>query len=98
MFCHLLQYKCAHSLTHSKNLINEAKTCLTCDKFGYRSRMIFLDKNEVIPFQKCPWNAKYKKIEFVKNIPFFKTKYKDFFFNQTPQHNHFCALNSLLML
>ena len=43
--------------THSKSWINEAKRFLSCDKFGYRSRMMFLDKNEVTPFQKCPWNA-----------------------------------------
>ena len=33
-----------------------AKTCLPCDKFGYRSSMMFLDENEVIPFQKYPLN------------------------------------------
>ena len=92
-FCHWSQYKCTHSPTHSKSWINEAKTCLSCAKFGYRLRMMFLDKkNEVIPFQKCPWNA-LCKMEFVKKI----TKFKDIFFNQTPQHDHFCAPNSLLM-
>ena len=53
----LIPIQSTHSLTHSKGWINEAKTCLFCDKFGYRSRIMFLDKNEVIPFQKCPWNA-----------------------------------------
>ena len=43
------------------------------------------------------------KIEFIAYIyillsiykNFSKTYLKTFFFNQTPQHNHFCALNSL---
>ena len=62
--------KCTHSPTHSKSWINNAKTCLSCDKFGYRSRMMFLDKNEVIPFQKCPWNA-LCNIGILLKIPLF---------------------------
>ena len=60
-----------HSQTHSKSWINEAKTCLSCDKFGYRLRMLFIDKNEVIPFQKCPWNALCKNQILLKNTSFY---------------------------
>ena len=42
--------KNAHSLTHSKSWINKANTCLSCDKFGNLSRMMLVDKNEVIYF------------------------------------------------
>ena len=59
--------------------INEAKTCLSYDKFGYRVRMMFFDENEVIPFQKCPWNALCKNGILFKNTPLFKTKFKDIF-------------------
>ena len=38
-------------------LIRQKHTCLSCDKFGYRSRTMFLDQNEVSLFQKSPWNA-----------------------------------------
>ena len=38
----------------------------------------------------------YVKNGILLKYPFFKTKFKDIFFKQTPQHNHFCALNSLL--
>ena len=38
---------------------------------------MFLDKNEVSPFQKSPWNALCKNGLFVKNTHFFKTKFKD---------------------
>ena len=38
----------------------------------------------------------YILLSIYKN--FSKTYLKTFFFNQTPQHNHFSALNSLLML
>ena len=74
------------------------KTCFSCDKFGYRSRTMFLDQNEVSLFQKSPWNALCKKWNFVKNTPFFKTKFSGDFINQTPQHRHFCTFKSLLML
>ena len=83
--------------THSKSWINEAKRFLSCDKFGYRSRMMFLDKNEVTPFQKCPWNALCKNGILLK-IHLFQNQIQRQFFNQTPQQNHFCALNSILML
>ena len=39
-----------------------------------------------------------KKLNFVKNTTFFKTKFKDDFFDQTTQHNHLCTFNSLFML
>ena len=39
-----------------------------------------------------------EKWNFVKNTPFFKTKFQDDFFNQTPQHCPFCTLKGLLML
>ena len=42
--------------------------------------MMILDENEVIPFQKSPWNVLCKKLNFVKDTPFFKTKFKDNFF------------------
>ena len=44
------------AINHNTNalierLINKANTCLSCDKFGYISRMMLVDKNEVIHFQ-----------------------------------------------
>ena len=39
VFCHWSQYKVTHSLTHNESWINKAKTCFSCDKFGYPSRM-----------------------------------------------------------
>ena len=82
VFCHCSQYKCTHSPTHSKSWINEAKTCLPCDKFGYRLRMMFLDKNVVIPFQKRQRNSLCKNGIMFK-YPFFKTKFKDSFPSNT---------------
>ena len=55
---------------------------------------MILDENEVIPFQKSPWKALCKNGILLKILLFFKTKFKDDFFNQTPQHHHFCAFNS----
>ena len=95
VFCHWPQYKCTHSPTHSKSWINKAKTCLSCDWFGNWSRVMFLDENEVIPFQKSPWNT--WKYNFAKNTLFFRSKFKDDLFNQTTQHHHFCTFNGLLM-
>ena len=37
-------------------------------------------------------------MEFVKNTPFFKTKFEDNFCNQTSHHHHFCTFNRPLML
>ena len=59
---------------------------------------MLLDENEVINFQISPWNALFKKWNFVKNIPFFETKFEDDVFNQTSQHHIFCTFNSPLML
>ena len=39
-----------------------------------------------------------KWIYVKKNTPFFKAKFLDEFFNQAPQHHHFCTANSILML
>ena len=58
---------------------------------------MILGENEIIPFQKSSWNALCKN-GFVKDTPFFKTKFKDDFFNQTPQHHHFGTFNSPLMI
>ena len=44
VFCHWSQYKCTHSPTHSKSLINEAKTCLSCDKLVTDQGWCFLIK------------------------------------------------------
>ena len=46
---------------------------LSCDYIGYQSRMVFLDENEVIAFQKYPWNALFKNGILLK-YPYFKTK------------------------
>ena len=86
---------CTHIPTHCKSWINKVKTCLSCDWFGNRSRVVFLDKNEVSPFQKSPWNALCENRILLKNTPFFRTNFKDKFFHQTSQHHHFCTLNSL---
>ena len=37
-------------------------------------------------------------VNFAKNTPFFKTKFKDDIFNQTPQYHHFCTFRSFLVL
>ena len=58
---------------------------------------MFLDENEVIPFQKSPWNALCKSGILLKKN-FFKPKFEDDFVNQTSNHPHFCTLNSPLML
>ena len=79
---------------------------------------MILDENEVIPFQKSPWNALCKNgicilgqvwylivsipdlctlIYFVKDTPFFKSKFKDDLFIQTPQHHNLCTFNSPFM-
>ena len=59
---------------------------------------MFLDKNEVSLFQKSPWNALCKNGILLKIPLFSKPNFKKIFFNQTPQHRHFCTFNSLLML
>ena len=45
-------------------------------------------EDEVTPFHISPWNALCKNGILLKNIPFF---------DQTPQHRHFCTSKSLLM-
>ena len=85
--------KCTHSPTRSKSWINEAKTCLSFDKFGYRSRMMFLDKNEVIPFQKCPWNALCKNGMLLKMPLFSKPNLKTFF--SIKHHNTIISVRSI---
>ena len=72
----LTTINCTHKPTHSQSWINKAKTCLSRDKFGNRTRMVVLDENEVIPFQKSPWNTLYKNRILLK-IPFFQSKFKD---------------------
>ena len=57
--------------------------------------MMILDENEIIHFQKSPWNALCKNGILIK---IFKTKFKDDFFNQTPQHHRFCTFISPLMI
>ena len=59
---------------------------------------MFLDKNEVSLFQKSPWNVLCKNAILLKIPLFLKPNFKTIFFNQTPQHRHFCTFNSLLML
>ena len=78
-----------------KSWINEAKTCLSCDKFSHRSRMMFLDKNEVIPFQKCPWNALCKNGILLKISLFSKPNLKTSF-SIKHLNTFICTLNSLL--
>ena len=86
-------------MTHRVELIKLGKTCLSYDWFGYLSRIMVVDKNEIIPFQKSPWNALCKngislKYQFFYSKPNFKTN----FFNQALPQHHFCTVNSLLML
>ena len=57
------------------SLFYKSKTCLSCDKFVYPSRMMLVDKNEVNPFQKSPMNVLDKNGILLKNTPFFKTKF-----------------------
>ena len=45
--------------------------------------MMFLDKNEVIPFQKSPWNALCKNGIFVKNTLFQNQIKRRFFQSNT---------------
>ena len=97
VFCHWLQYKCNHNPTQIKSLIYKENTCLSFDKFSSWWKMMILDKNEVIPFQKFPWKALCKKWIFVKDTPFFKTKFKDEFLNQTQQHHQLWTFHSHFM-
>ena len=56
-----------------------AKTCLSCDQFGYLSRMMLVDKIEEIPFQKSLWNALYKNGTLLKIPLFSKPNFKTIF-------------------
>ena len=69
VFCHWSQYKVTHCLTHTESWINKAKTCSPVISLVTHQGCCLL-KNEVIPFQKSPWNALCKKWNFVK-IPLF---------------------------
>ena len=55
------------------------------------------DENEIIPLQKFPWNALCKNGILLKIHLFSKPNLKTTFFNQTPQHHHFCTFNSPFM-
>ena len=59
--------------------------------------MMLADKNEVIPFQKSPWNALCKNGILLKT-PLFQNKMLRECFNQAPQQHHFCTDNSRSML
>ena len=82
---------CTHSPTHSKSWNNKVKTCLPCDKFVYLSRMMSLDKNEVIPCQKCPWNALYENGILLKILLFSKPNLKICFQSNTTAQSFLCA-------
>ena len=46
-------------------VINEAKTCLSCDKFGYRSsKMMFLDKKMKSSLSRNVHGTLYVKMKF----------------------------------
>ena len=84
---------CTHSLTHRESWINKAKTCLSCDKFGYLSRMMLVDKNEVVPFQISPWNALCKKGILFKIPLFSKPNFKTNF--SIKHHNSIISVQSI---
>ena len=56
--------------------INKAKTCLSCESCNFLSMTILVDKNEVVHFQKSPWNALCKHGFLLKNTPIFKANFK----------------------
>ena len=58
---------------------------------------MLVNKNEVVPFQKTPWNALCKNGILLK-IPLFSKPKLRGCFNQELQQHHFCIVNSLLML
>ena len=64
-----------NSLTYNESWINKAKSCLSCDKFDYPSRLMLVNKSEVTPFKKFPWNALCKNGILFKIPPFIKTKF-----------------------
>ena len=64
---------------------------LSCDKFGYRLRTMFLDQNEVSLFQKPPWNALCKNGILLKIPPFSKPNFKEF---SIKHHNTVISVDS----
>ena len=58
---------------------------------------MLVNKNEIILFQKSPWNVLSKKGILLK-IPFFQNQILRECFNQSPQQHHFCTVNSLSMM
>ena len=75
--------KVTHSLTHNESWINKAKASVSFDKFGYRSRMMFVNKNELIPFQKSPRNTLCNNEILLKIHLFSKPNFKRMFQSST---------------
>ena len=83
VLCHWSQYKVTHSLSHNESWINMANTCFSCDQFGYPSRIMLVNKNEIIPFQKSPWIALCKNGILLKIPLFSKPNFKRIFQSST---------------